>query len=215
MIRKPIRGWTGPWLVALLLAMLLGPGAADAQTRVTPAPAPPPEPIRLATPAPAAAQPDVATLKDGLAVRYYFAKLNHIDELVGWMKVEDGIEGTPLPMLDYKDSPGNVLTTTNADLVGAHITGFIEFAEPGTYRLQVISNDGVRVTLGGEMIFEDPRIHKAEASPDLVFDVAEPGWVPLDILYYEKKGTAALQLLWMPPGASGFVPVPGAALKHS
>jgi len=214
MIKKPIRGWAGPWLVALLLPTLLGPGAADAQTRVAPEPAPPPEPIRLATPAPAAPQPDAATLKDGLAVRYYFAKFNHIDRLVDWMKYDDGVPGEPLPMLDYDVGMGNVLTTTSSDMVGAHITGFIAFTEPGTTRLRVTSNDGVRVTLGGEMIFEDPGVHKDATSPDLVFDVAEPGWVPLDILYFEKKGTATLKLSWQPPGAPGFVPVPGAALKH-
>ena len=191
---------------AMLLAV-----AAQAQTQLAAATDPP---VQLAPPAPAAPQPDAAALNDGLAVRYYFAKLNHIDELVGWMRFEDGIQGKPLPNLDYADSPGNVLTTTNATLVGAHITGFIEFAEPGSYRLRVISNDGVRITLGGEMIFEDPGVHKAEASPDLVFDVADPGWVPLDILYYQKKGTSALQLYWQPPGASDFVPVPGASLKH-
>ena len=192
---KPLKGLTiGAGLAFLMLATV----TAHAQTQ----------------PAPAAPQPDAATLKDGLAVRYYFAKLNHIDELVGWTKMEDGVAGTPLPMLDYEDSQGNVLTTTSNTLVGAHITGFIEFAEPGTYRLQVISNDGVRVTLGGAMIFEDPGVHKAEASPDLVFDVAGPGWYPLDILYFQKKGTWTLQLRWQPPGAPGFVPVPGASLKH-
>jgi len=200
----------GPGLAVLLLAAV----AANTQTQPAGAAEPSSEPIQLAAPAPAAPQPDAAALKDGLAVRYYFAKLNHIDDLVGWMKFEDGAPGQPLPMLDYADSPGNVLTTTNNMLVGAHITGFIEFAKPGTYRLQVISNDGVRVTLGGEMIFEDPGVHKAATSPDLVFDVTEPSWYPLDLLYYQKKGTWTLQLRWQPPGGSGFVPVPGASLKH-
>ena len=204
---KPLKGVTiGAGLAALLLAAVAAPAQIQA------AAAPPP--IQLAPPAPAAPQPDAAALKDGLAVRYYFAKLNHIDDLVGWMKVEDGVPGQPLPMLDYAESPGNVLTTTNNMLVGAHITGFIQFAEAGTHRLRVTSNDGVRVTVGGEMMFEDPGVHKAETSPDLVFDVAEPGWVPLDILYYQKKGTWALQLYWQPPGAPGFVPVPAASLKH-
>jgi hypothetical protein len=206
MINKRTRGLAALGLSTLLIA----PVTARAQTQ----PATPPPPIQLAQPAPAAPQPDAAALKDGLAVRYYFAKFNHINDLTGWMRFEDGVPGEPLPALDYEDSAGNVLTTTNADLVGAHITGFIEFAEPGSYRLQVTSNDGIRVTLGGEMIFEDPGIHKAETSPDLVFDIAEPGWYPLDILYYEKKGTWALKLYWQPPGAQGFVAVPGAALKH-
>ena len=172
-------------------------------------------PIKVPAVAPADPQPDAAALKDGLAVRYYFSKFNHIDNLAAWMKSDDGIEGDPLPNLDYQMGAGNVLSTTSADLVGAHITGFIEFPEPGTYELKVISNDGVRVTLSGEMIFEDPEIHPDTASPPLVVQIEEPGWYPLDILYFEKKGSAALKLQWKQPGASGFTAVPATAFKHS
>lgn len=174
-----------------------------------------PEPIKVPPVAPADPQPDAAALKDGLAVRYYFAKFTHIDNLAAWMNSDDGIEGTPLPNLDYQMGAGNVLTTTSADLVGAHITGFIQFAEAGVYELKVISNDGVRLTVGGEMIFEDPEIHADTASPPLVVTIDLPGWYPLEILYYEKKGSAALKLHWKTPGASGFTAVPATALKHS
>ena len=46
--------------------------------------------------------------------------------------------------------------------------------------------------------------------------VAEPGWYPLDILYFERKGTSTLQLFWLPPGASGDrVLVPAEAFGHA
>lgn len=195
------------WIAGLILSMLAAP-ALSASDRG-------PEPVKVPSVAPADPQPDAAALKDGLAVRYYFSRFTHIDNLAAWINSDDGIEGTPLPNLDYQMGAGNVLTTTSADLVGAHITGFIQFAEPGTYTLKVTSNDGVRVTLSGEMIFEDPEIHADTASPPLVVDIGEPGWYPLDILYYEKKGTAALKLHWKPPGASNFTAVPTTALKHS
>jgi hypothetical protein len=208
MIEKPTRVLAGLWLGAVMLAAM----AVHAQAQSEPAAAVPP--ILMPTLVPAAPQPDAAKLNDGLAVRYYFAKYNHIRELVDWMKYDDGVQGKPLAMIDHADTSGNVLTTTNSMLVGAHITGFIRFADLGTYRLRVTSNDGVRVTLSGRKVFEDPGVHKAETSPDLVYDVTEPGWYPLDILYYQKKGTSALQLHWQTPGAEGFVAVPGSAFKH-
>lgn len=171
-------------------------------------------PIKVAPVAPANPQPNAAELKDGLAVNYYFAKFQHINRLVEWMDMEDPIPGSPLPNLDYQMGPGNVLTTTSADLVGAHITGFIDFAEAGVYELKVTSNDGVRLTVGGVMIFEDPEVHRDADSPPLVVTIDEAGWYPLDILYFEKKGTAALRLYWKRPGEDAFSIVPTTALKH-
>jgi len=194
------------WIASLLLTLVAAPVMSASGEAL--------EPIKVPPVAPADPQPDAAALKDGLAVRYYFSKFTHIDNLAAWINSDDGVEGTPLPNLDYQMGGGNVLTTTSADLVGAHITGFIQFAEPGVYELKVISNDGVRVTLSGEMIFEDPEIHADAASPPMVVTIDLPGWYPLDILYYEKKGSAALKLHWKTPGASGFAAVPTTALKH-
>lgn len=204
-VAKP--NWNWIWIASLLLTLSAAPALSASEQAL--------EPIKVPPVAPADPQPDVTALKDGLAVRYYFSKFTHIDNLAAWMNSEDGIEGTPLPNLDYQMGAGNVLTTTSADLVGAHITGFIHFADAGTYELKITSNDGVRLTLSGEAIFEDPEIHADRASPPLVVKIDEPGWYPLDILYYEKKGTAALKLHWKTPGASGFTVVPTTALKHS
>lgn len=167
-----------------------------------------------APPSPASPQPDVAGLKDGLAVRYYFNRFTHIAELEDWMRADDGMAGTPLPALDYDMGIGNVLTSTASDLVGAHITGFIDLARTGAYTFQITSNDGVRLSIGGVVLHEDPEIHPDTASPPLAMQVSEAGWYPLEILYYEKKGTAALKLAWQPPGSAGFEPVPASALTH-
>ena len=203
------------WIVGLCLAIAGAPARsmgdeAPARSMGDEAPAP----INVPPVAPADPQPDAAALKDGLAVDYYFAKFKHIDRLVEWMGMEKGIPGSPLPNLDYQMGAGNVLTTTSADLVGAHITGFMDCAEAGIYELKVTSNDGVRITVGGVMIFEDPEVHRATASPPLVVTIDQPGWYPLDILYFEKKGTAVLRLHWKKPGESAFTAVPAMALKH-
>ena len=73
-----------------------------------------------------------------------FGEFNHIRELEVWMKRRDGQLGAPLPMLDFDMGEGEVLGSGQKDFVGAHITGYVAFDAPGTYRFRVTSNDGVR-----------------------------------------------------------------------
>lgn len=187
-----------PRLPALALALAListAAGAASAPQPLTP-------------------QPSPQTLKDGLAVRYYLSRFDHVDQLAAFIGSQPGKEGAPLPNLDAVMGPGNVLGTTSGDFVGARISGLIAFERPGTYSLQVTSNDGVRLILGGVMLFEDPEPHPDSVSPPLAVEITSPGFYPLDILYYEKKGTATLKLEWQPPGTDAFVVVPPSAFRH-
>lgn len=199
---------------ALLLALVIGLGGPWPTDAVAGVAQPETEPVRLAAPTPADPQPDAADLAPGLAVRYYYARLTHIDRLVEWIEMEKGVEGPPLPKVNHAAGIGDVLTSRGSDMVGALITGFIRFDTAGTYTFHVTSNDGVRLTIGGVMMHEDPRIHPDTLSPPLVMPVAAPGWYPIEILYYEKKGTSTLILEWTPPDGPGRQVVPADALAH-
>lgn len=166
------------------------------------------------TPKPLVPQPNAADLEDGLAVTYYSGVFNHLDELEEAMEMEPGEEGPAILALDYSVGVGNVLTSNANDFVGAQISGVIELSQPGTHQFLVTSNDGVRVSLGGVMVFEDPTVHPDTTSAPVAINVQEPGWYPLEILYFEKKRTSTLRLHWQPPGAAEFAPVPAAVLKH-
>jgi hypothetical protein len=196
-----------------LIAVLFLAAASGAKA----APNPPPadtKAVELPPPRPASPQPQASVLKEGLAVRYYFNRFNHLRELEGWMDADEGQPGPPLPALNYRSGIGNVLTAGAADMVGARIDGFIHLAKAGEYRFLVTSNDGIRLRIGGVMMHEDPSIHGDTTSPPLVFKVAEPGWYPLEILYFEKKGTSTLELYWRTPTGDSDEPVPAAAFKH-
>ncbi len=171
-------------------------------------------PGRAAPLSPLSPQPQADALKDGLAVDYYYSVFEHIVELTTFMQSKKGEAGPPLPQLNYKVGIGNVLTTTSGDFVGAHITGAIKMETAGTYQFEVTSNDGVRVSLGGEQIFTDPGIHPDSTSPPIDVEITEPGWYALDVLYFEKKNTSTLILRWKQPGAADFEVVPAAAFKH-
>ncbi|MEP3246273.1 MAG: PA14 domain-containing protein [Sneathiella sp.] len=163
---------------------------------------------------PASPQPAADSLKPGLAVQYYGAKFNSIDKLVEWMDYEKGTKGTPIPQLNYQVGNGNVLTTTATDLMGADITGFINFERSGNYTVMVHSNDGVRLTIGDKMIHEDPDVHADRFSDEITLEISEPGWYPVRVLYFEKKGTATLELYWDPPGPEEIDYVPAKAFAH-
>ncbi len=162
---------------------------------------------------PAAPQPDAAALSDGLAVEYYYDDFRDTS-LSNTAARGPGEAGPPLPQLNYQSGIGKVLTSDATDFVGAKITGFLQFDEAGRWELKVTSNDGVRLTVGEAMLFEDMAPHPDYDSPPLAIDVPEAGWYPVHILYYERKQTSTLRLWWKRPNATSFDIVPAQAFKH-
>ncbi len=165
--------------------------------------------------APVALNLDGELLKPGLAVTYHFSKFNHIDELIGFAAVREGTVGEPLAKLDYNTGNGHVLTTDRSKLVGANINGFIQFPVPGKYMIATQSNDGIQLNIGGKLIEEDPGVHSDRFSDLIPVVIEKAGWYPLQLWYYQKKGTATLELYWLEPGKEGDLKfVPEKAFAH-
>ncbi len=163
---------------------------------------------------PADPQPEDGDLSGGLAVRYwdiFVRDIKEISDLVGRRKAKPG---TPLAKLDYKAVQGNVLTSRRNDGVGAEIKGYIRFNQAGAYRFVANSNDGIRVTIAGELLFEDPDVHADQMTNWADVNVADPGWYDLYVLYFERKNRSTLQLFWKVPGTDDYAIVPESALAH-
>ena len=143
-------------------------------------------------------QPTAEQLAPGLAVTYFFRMFSDVNDVAD---ADDGVAGEPLALLDARPPRnGDVLTSGKAMGVGAQIRGLIDLATPGTYVFRVNSNDGVKLWIGDKLLHEDPFIHPDKMSPPLEFAVEQAGWHAFAIDYYQRKGTATLQLLWTPPG---------------
>jgi len=156
-----------------------------------------------------------AEMKPGLAACYMYYLVRHIDEFAGWDMDNKCKPGPPLANLDSRAGDGKVLTSTSADGVMAKITGFIHLDKAGSYKFAFESNDGVRLKIDGKLIVEDPDVHSDRFSEIGTMDVAEPGWYPLTIYYFERKNTSTLRFFWKPPGTEGTFPlVPASALAH-
>lgn len=164
---------------------------------------------------PADPQPAADELQPGLAVVYYNRFFRHISELVDWEGYKEGTPGEPILQVNFRSGQGNVLTSNNDDGVGARMTGFIRFDQPGDYKFAFESNDGVRLEIGGEMVLQDPDVHGDRFSDIGRVTVAEPGWYPITIRYFERKNTSTLRFHWSPPETEGTMPlVPAEALSH-
>lgn len=151
---------------------------------------------------PMSPQPGPADLTPGLAVRYYFAEWDFMWEMERSIRRQDGIQGAPIPVIDtfYEGYSKDVLTADRTQGVGALLNGLIHFDTPGVYHLAMWSNDGVRLEIGGQFIHEDPDKHSNRLSKNIPVEITEPGWYPININYFQKKGTWALDLLWFKPG---------------
>ena len=179
-----------------LLTLLAAPLPAAAQTPITG--------LQPANPAPTADK-----LAPGLAVNYSFGIINRIKELN-----EKGKHvGKPLTHLGWDMGGGKVLTSDETDGVQAHIFGYIRFPAAGTYTFEVNSNDGVRVEIGGKLIWDDGDVHSDRLSPPIPVQVTAPGLYPIKILYFEKRYTATLEVFWAAPGGQRTV-IAGDAIVH-
>ena len=157
---------------------------------------------------------DTARLKAGLGVRYLIAKFDSIREVEAMATWKEPRVGIPIPMLDYNVGPDSVLTTKATDLVGAFIDGFIKFDKPGIYLLAVQHNDGVRLSIGGQEIYDYPIVTPDNFSPNLEVRIDQAGWYPISLIYFEKRNTSTLELYWQPPGSDEFKFVPAEAFAH-
>ena len=177
------RPWAG---FALLLATLLGAAptvSAETMTGLKPA-----EP-----------QPAADKLTPGLAVQYTYAIMNHVDDIKG-RKFEPG---APITHLDWRMGSGRVLTSKDNTGVGAIITGFVQFDKVGTYGIDVTSNDGVRLEIGGKILHEDPGVHADTTSERIDLKIEKAGWYPITLTYFQKRYTATLVVRWLAPGDKG------------
>jgi PA14 domain len=159
---------------------------------------------------PAEPHPTPEQLAPGLAVQYTYAIVNSISELKG-RKFEPG---PALSHLEWRMGNGTVLTSKSREGVGAMITGFIQFDKAGTYGVDITSNDGVRVEIGGKLIHEDPGVHSDTSSDRIDVKIDKPGWYPVNIVYFQKRHTATLVLRWAAPGEKNMVAIPPKALAY-
>ncbi|MBW1982029.1 MAG: hypothetical protein JRJ12_12495, partial [Deltaproteobacteria bacterium] len=169
-----------------------------------------PEGIRPVEPQPAA-----ESLEGGLTVLYFDGFFRHINELpTGAEALRHGRPGKSVSMIDHRFGSGEVFDSGRSRGVGVQMSGFINFPESGQYVFKARANDGVRVFIDSTRIINDPEVHAARFSRETLLEVPAAGWYPLLIQYFQRKGTAMLELYWRKPGKDKFSIMPAEAYAH-
>jgi hypothetical protein len=184
------------------LALTLGLAACAAQQQ---GPVQPPQPV--------SPQPTATQLNPGLKPLYFLGDLEHVNNMPrNEAELSRGRPGQPILQLNFEGT-GVMWESQVAQNYSIHMTGLIQM-EAGVYKFAAVSNDGVRVTLDKSRVVDDPYVHATQQSPATEVHIAQAGWYPITVQYFQKRGLSALRLLWQPPGAGGLMPVPAAALAH-
>ncbi|WP_299205699.1 PA14 domain-containing protein [uncultured Tateyamaria sp.] len=138
------------------------------------------------------ADPQPSGLNQGLAVKYYFDSVRTLSE--AGRAYSKAKPGKPLAGLDYRDTAegDETLTSGKAHKVVAVIEGYVRFDEPGTYKIDFMSNDGLQMKIGGAEVVYFDGVHGCDPSEQVEAVVPEAGWYALEALYFQRKGTACL-----------------------
>jgi len=167
-----------------------------------------------AAPAPLDPQPAAAALQPGLELLVFDGDFKHVDNMPSTPDaLAKGKRGAPVTNLASNAEDGKMWGIASGALYGAHFTGLIRL-EAGEYAFLANSNDGVRVLLGSARVVDDPDVHGDHLSTPVKVAIGKPGWYPITVQYFQRRGAARLELLWQPPGASAPAIVPASALAH-
>ena len=155
-------------------------------------------------------------LAPGLGVLYFDGMFRHVNQVPDGDRalLEMGRPGPTILQLDNQFGDGEVFDSGKNRGVAVQLKGYLHFTENGTYRFQTLSNDGVELTIDGRTVIIDPDVHSDRLSEVATYFVAEPGYRPVTVKYFQRKGTAALRLLWAPPSAETLSVVPATAYFH-
>jgi len=159
---------------------------------------------------------DDSLLKPGLLPIYIYKFFKSVDEMPKQdIHTTTGKVGNPILFLDHvfgKEDP--VFDSGVSQGIGIQMRGFLKFSESGKYTLKTKSNDGISVWICDKRIVWHPGIHSDHFSDEVVLDIQKPGWYPLMIKYFQRKGTAAIAMYWILPGETNFSVIPADAYSH-
>jgi TolB-like protein len=123
------------------------------------------------------------------------------------------------PVLERKDAVvnfdwkyGSPLPRIHSDWFGVRWTGLLHIDIQGTYSFKFVHDDGVRIWVNSEKIYDSWRGGVYDNSIDIHFE--DTGWMPIKIEYWEGSALAKCLLFWAKPGAMEFEILPTSHLAH-
>jgi hypothetical protein len=190
--------------ISLMILLSAGMGQAAAQ------------PVEVTDIVPERELSEDSVFKPGLLPIYIYKLFKSVDEMPKLdIKTTTEKVGGPVLFLDHvfgKEDP--IFDSGVSQGIGIQMNGYLKFSEPGKYTLKTKSNDGICIWICDKRIIWHPVIHTDHFSEEVVLDIQKPGWYPLMIKYFQRKGTAAIAMYWKLPGKADFSVIPAEAYSH-
>ncbi len=86
--------------------------------------------------------------------------------------------------------------------------GYVYVTQTGVHRFQTNSDDGVRLTVNGDLLIDQWNDHSATTHTSAAVNLEAGKAYPIKLEYYENAGFAVMQLLWQTPGSASYAAIP-------
>jgi predicted alpha/beta superfamily hydrolase len=123
----------------------------------------------------------------GFHYAYYEGKW---DKLPDFRSLQPSLQGKA-------DSSFDINRLPRKDNFGIVLVGEVEIKEEGYYIFAIISDDGSRLYLNGQLLIDNDGLHSAEDKSFMV--PLKKGFYPVRIEYFQKDGDRQLRLIYITP----------------
>lgn len=86
--------------------------------------------------------------------------------------------------------------------------GYIHVTQSGVHRFQTNSDDGVRLTVNGDLLIDQWNDHSVTTHTSGAINLIAGNSYPIKLEFYENGGYAVAQLRWQTPGSASYVAIP-------
>jgi hypothetical protein len=159
---------------------------------------------------------DDSALKPGLVPIYIYKLFKSADEIPKMdIKTTKEKVGEPILILDNNFGKNDPIFDSGVSQgLGIQMNGFLKFSKTGKYALKAKSNDGIAVLICDKKTVWHPGVHTDHFSNEVLVDIQKPGWYPIMIKYFQRIGTATIEMYWQLPGETSFSIIPAEAYSH-
>ena len=99
---------------------------------------------------------------------------------------------------------------TRAEQCALEFNGFLSVPEDGLYTLALVSDDGSRFYVHGDLIVDNDGLHGAVRAEGKV--ALRTGFHPIRVQWFNARGASSLEVRWSGAGAGRDQPIPPSAL---
>ena len=126
----------------------------------------------------------------------------------GWQSLDQMAERDPVSTAEATSF--DVSLATRAEQCALEFNGFLSVPEDGLYTLALVSDDGSRFYVHGDLIVDNDGLHGAVRAEGRV--ALRAGYHPIRVQWFNSRGASSLEVRWSGSGAGRDQPIPPGAL---